>query len=93
MKPEQSVPLVKLEPPYTYGLPSNCNAYATTAARSAEADDVSTESEICVLLEELLDEAFDEVFFEAAALRLASSAALASLAFLSASLASSASPI
>ena len=29
-KPEQSVPFVRLDPPYTYGFPTNCEAYDTT---------------------------------------------------------------
>ena len=28
--PEQSAPLVRLVPPYTYGLPTNCDAKSTT---------------------------------------------------------------
>ena len=31
VNPEQSVPFVKLDPPYTYGFPRNFLAYATTA--------------------------------------------------------------
>ena len=31
MNPEQSHPLVRLSPPHTYGLPTNCLAYATNA--------------------------------------------------------------
>ena len=31
MKPEQSVPPVRLDPPYTYGLPTNCNAKLATS--------------------------------------------------------------
>jgi len=29
-KPEQSTPFVRLFPPHTYGLPTNCIAYDTT---------------------------------------------------------------
>lgn len=36
VNPEQSAPFVKLVPPYTYGLPKNCFAYATIAVRTAE---------------------------------------------------------
>ena len=37
VNPEQSAPLVRLVPPYTYGLPRNCLAYATTAFLVADA--------------------------------------------------------
>ena len=35
VNPEQSAPFVRLVPPYTYGFPRNCFAYATTAERVA----------------------------------------------------------
>ena len=34
-KPEQSAPFVRLVPPHTYGLPTNCTAKSATAWRFA----------------------------------------------------------
>ena len=36
VNPEQSAPLVRLVPPYTYGFPKNCFAYATIAVLVAD---------------------------------------------------------
>ena len=53
--PEQSVPFVKLDPPYTYGFPTNCAAYATTADPPLPLGALYDADEL-ELLEELLDD-------------------------------------
>ena len=45
VNPEQSVPFVRLVPPYTYGFPTNCNAKLTI---DCLVPDVLAESEVVV---------------------------------------------